>query len=111
MYLARRHARRGAVVLYVAVSLVALASIAALTIDGGLMHDNHRHISASADAAALSAAADLFKRWKTNFGEDKTGTAAAAARAVALANGFPDDGGVNGSVVVNIPPQSGMFVG
>jgi hypothetical protein len=110
MILARRHSRRGAAILYMAVSLVALASIAAVTIDIGMMHDRVRHVSASADASALSGAADLYKYWKTNRGEDPSGTAAAIAKSVAAANGYPDDG-VNGSVVVNIPPKSGPFRG
>src|SRR4029079_9859776 len=110
MMLARRHSRRGAAILYMAVSLIALASIAAVTIDIGMMQDRVRHISAAADASALSAAADLYKYWKTNRGTDPNGTAAAIAKSIALANGYPNDG-TNGTVVVNIPPLSGPFRG
>jgi Flp pilus assembly protein TadG len=96
--------RRGSVTTLVAFCLVVLLGFAALTIDGGLMVDYHQRAQAAADAAAFAAAEDLFRNWQSNQGTDPGGTAAAAAKASAAANGFPNP-------TVNIPPLSGLFVG
>jgi hypothetical protein len=102
--------RRGAVAVLVTVSLVALLSVVALALDGGLLLDDRRRVQAAADAAALAAADDLYLNWQTSSGTDGGGTAAKAARDNAAANGYSNDGPTS-AVTVNIPPTSGNFVG
>jgi hypothetical protein len=121
-----RSARQGTVTVVVAVSMIAILGFVALSLDGGMMLDKRRQTQVAADAAALAACDDLYSRWYTNStsGLDNsisvtigginptsvTGTAKAAAKAAAAANGFAD--GVGGCVVtVNIPPLSGDHVG
>ncbi len=106
--------RRGVVAVKVALCLPLLVSIVALALEGSLMYDNRRRAQATADAAALAAAADLFATYTNAFGSDDgkdlTGSIAAHAKAVAAANGYTDDK-TNTTVTVNIPPQAGDAVG
>jgi Flp pilus assembly protein TadG len=102
-----RH-RRGAVLVLVAVLLVALMGVAALSIDAGNMYQERRKTQIAADAAADAAAVELYTKFEENAGEDVDGQAKASALALAAAHGY----GVSGStstVTVNIPPQSGAF--
>jgi hypothetical protein len=104
--------RTGNVIVLVAVSLVAMLSFAALSLDGGMMIDKRRQSHCAADAAALAAAGELYANWwkngATEQGRDPGGTAQRAALAAAAANGFVDR--VDGCTVeVNIPPKSGPF--
>jgi hypothetical protein len=62
-------------------------------------------VQAAADAAALSAAADLFAHYATNQGTDPQGTAQASALANAAANGFSNDG-AQSIVTVNTSPNN-----
>ena len=105
--------REGTVTVVVAVSMIAILSIVALSLDGGMMLDKRRQIQTASDAAALAGTDDLYARWYTNTtsGLDNTsGTAQTAAQKATKANGF--ENGVNGCVVtVNIPPLSGPFTG
>ncbi|HZT79695.1 MAG TPA: pilus assembly protein TadG-related protein, partial [Gemmataceae bacterium] len=87
-----RGRRRGAVAVLVAVCLTVLMGVVALSIDGGLLLQERRRAQATADAAALAAADDLFKNYNTNLGKDPSGSAAASARTVAKANGYSNDG-------------------
>jgi hypothetical protein len=117
--------RRGGVAVLVALCLVMLMGFVAVALDGGLLLDQSRHVQAVADAAALSAAEDLYLNFVANKGLDPNGTAKAAALGVASAQGYPNNaqaggGGVSGvqvtvpgqsSVQVNIPPLSGPFTG
>src|SRR5437870_5675271 len=102
--------RRGSVLVWVVVGLSVIVGVLAIGLDGGRMMDERRRAQTAADAAALAAAADLYANYVTNQGSDPSGTAAAAARSVASANGYTNDG-VNSTVAVNIPPQSGAFTG
>jgi Flp pilus assembly protein TadG len=103
------HKRRtGAVAVLVAVCLVAIMGVIAIAIDGGMLLDDRRQAQATADAAALAAAADLFKNYATNAGVDVGGTAKASALAYAALNGYNNDGTTN-TVTVNIPPTSGNY--
>lgn len=102
--------RRGAIAVLVAISLIALIGVAAIALDGGLLLDNHRRVQSAADASALAAACDLFNNYASNDGLDPSGTARASALSTAMANGYNNDG-VTSVVTVNIPPQSGNFVG
>ncbi len=101
--------RRGIVAVLVAVSLVAILGVVAIALDAGLLLDNRRSVQASADAAALAAAEDLYANWYTNQGKDPSGTALASALSTAKADGYSNDG-VTSVVTVNIPPLSGLAV-
>src|SRR5207302_11346937 len=95
--------------------LIGLLGVTAIAVDGGLMQDNRRRVQAATDAAALSAAQQLFAEFRaiiaSNYASpDPGGKAAAAALASATANGYTNDG-VHASVTVNIPPKSGPFTG
>jgi hypothetical protein len=92
------------VVALVAVCLCIILGFVAVVVDGGLLFDRQQRVQATADAAALAAADDMFKMWPQNQGLDPNGTAVAAAQAVATANGYPN-------ITVNIPPLSGPFAG
>ena len=105
--------RDGTVAVVVAVSLIGVLSVVALSLDGGMMVDKRRSVQSAADAAALAAADDLYYNWWKSLvpGLDNlNGSAHAAAQNAAKKNGF--ENGVNGCVVtVNIPPLSGPFTG
>src|SRR5262249_28785131 len=102
--------RRGVVIILVALSLVALISIVALALDGGTLLAERRQAQATADAAALAAASDLFYNYWTYSGADVGGTAKAAALAEAASNGYTNDG-TTSVVTVNIPPLNGPYAG
>src|SRR5207249_2591740 len=89
--LAMRHtpARRGTVIVLVAVCLTALLGVVALAVEGGLLMDNRRRAQAAADAAALAAAGELYQHYRVNQGRDD-GSARAGALATAAADGFAD---------------------
>src|SRR5207237_5645836 len=76
-------------------------------LDGGLLQEDRRRTQAAADAAALAAAENLFSNYPKNSGVDNGNKAQARALAIAAANGFNNDGPTN-TVVVNIPPKSGI---
>jgi Flp pilus assembly protein TadG len=100
----RQQRRKGNVVVFVAICLTAVLGFVALALDGGMLLDERRDVQAAADMSALAAAENLYANWQTNQGLDTGGTAAAQATALATANGFSN-------IQVNIPPQSGYFVG
>ena len=58
-----------------------------------------RKSQATADAAALAAAETLFREYPQHYGLDVSGSAANAARSIAAANGFNNDGTTS---VVNV---------
>ncbi len=97
--------RRGMVAVLAALSLVMLIGAAALAVDGGAMLVERRHAQATADAAALAAASDLFLNYPQNNGLDSGGTAATSAQTVATGNGYTNDGTTN-SVTVRVPGQN-----
>ena len=98
--------RSGAVIPLVAIALVAVLGLAALSIDGGNMYRERRNTQVAADAAADAAAMELLAGFPKNGGVDTTDKARRAARALASAHGFGES-----SVVVNTPPLSGAFAG
>ena len=92
-----RHTRRrpGSVVVVAAISLIAVLGALALSLDGGMMLDKRRQVQAAADAAAMSAGAELYARWFSTHGLDTTNKdAEKVARAAATAAGYTN--GVNG---------------
>src|SRR4051812_46599769 len=102
----RTPARRGTVAIIVAVSLVALISFVAVAVDGGLLLHRQREVQSAADVAALSAAENLYLNYRIDQGKDSSGDAALIGKHVAADNGFDS---TNSTVVVNIPPKSGLF--
>src|SRR5262245_61293253 len=87
------HCRRpGAVLVLVLICLTALMAVVAVAIDGGVLLSEKRHAQATADAAALAGAADLYKDLAANAGVDSGGTAKSSALAVAADNGYSNDG-------------------
>src|SRR5688572_19134965 len=106
----QQKSRPGAVAVFMAVCLIALLSVLALTIDGGSLYEKRRQTQASADAAAMAAAIDLYQNYWTNEGDAPENTASDSAFGTAAANGFPKDGS-QADVTVNIPPKSGRYEG
>jgi Flp pilus assembly protein TadG len=86
-------------------SLTLLVSVVALVVDGGSLMEERRHAQATADAAALAAAADLFTNYALNQGTDPAGSAQSSALAYAAANGYDNDG-LQSVVTVRISPQN-----
>ncbi len=102
--------REGKVAVLVALCLTGMVGVVSIALDGGVLLDDQQQLQASADAAALAAATDLYKNYLTNQGADPSGIAAQSAQTTAAANGYVN--GSNGTTVtVNIPPQSGTFSG
>jgi putative Flp pilus-assembly TadE/G-like protein len=100
-----RKPRRGAIVVLIALCLTLILAFVAIAIDGGGLLDLRRQTQATADAAALAAAEDLFWNYPTNKGLDAGGTAVARAVAIAAANGFDNDG-TKSIVTVRESPQT-----
>jgi hypothetical protein len=107
---ARPSPRRGAVAVWLIVCLAVILAILAIGVDGGRMMDERQYAQAAADAAALTAGADLYENYWQNKGGDPSGTAQAAALQSAALNGYSNDG-THSVVTVNVPPQSGPFTG
>ena len=76
---ANRSQRRGAVAVWVAVSLVVLLGVAAISLDGGVLLAERRHAQSTADAAALAAASDMYHNYWAYNGTDSGGTAKQSA--------------------------------
>jgi Putative Flp pilus-assembly TadE/G-like len=91
------------VLVQVAVALSLLMTVLAVTVDLGFLIVERRHAQATADAAALAAAADLYYHWAANSGLDPSGTANSSALGVASANGYTNNG-TTSKVAVNISP-------
>jgi hypothetical protein len=87
-----------------------LLSIVAIALEGGVLLDQRRRVQATADAAALAAAIDLYQNYPTNCGLDLNGTAGQSALTTAAAMGYANDG-TSSVVTVHIPPESGIFAG
>src|SRR5262249_51739382 len=85
---ARPRPRRGVVAVLVALCLTVLLGMLALTVDSGLMQSEGSHAQATADAAALAGASELFASWYeyNNPATQDTVIAQAVARAQAVAN-------------------------
>jgi Flp pilus assembly protein TadG len=101
----RRPFRRGAIVVLVACCLSVILAFVAISIDGGSLLEQRRQAQATADAAALAAAEDLFRKYPQNNGLDADGTAVSRALAIAATNGFSNDGTVS-IVTVRVANQT-----
>src|SRR5262245_57644045 len=102
--------RRGISLVLVVVSLVSIVGVLALSLEGGLLLTERRNAQATADSAALAAAADMYYLWYQNGGADPGGTARQAAFTTASYNGYTNDGTLT-TVTVNIPPLTGDYIG
>ena len=108
--LMQRERRRGTVAVMGAVCMVAVVGILALSLDGGNLLSERQRAQATADAAALAAACDLYDNYWSYSGDDVGGSAKASALATAKANGYANDGKLS-KVTVNIPPAAGDYIG
>jgi len=100
-----RPLRRGAIVVLVAACLTIILAFVAIAIDGGGLLEMRRSAQATADAAAMAAAEDLFRNFPANKGSDVNGTAVTRAKAIAAENGFSNNG-TNSVVTVRVWPQT-----
>ncbi len=98
--------RRGAVIPLVAIALVAILGLAALSVDGGNLYRERRNTQIAADAAADAAAIELLANYSSGGGLDSNSKARAAALDIAAAHGYSGS-----SVTFNNPPLSGSFAG
>lgn len=105
-----RSRRDGHVAVLIGFSMVAVIGMLAISLDGGMLLAERRHAQATADAAALAAAGELYTDYYNYSGYDTNGAGKAAALAAALQNRYSNDG-TNTTVTVNIPPKSGNHVG
>lgn len=88
----RSQARCGAIAAQVAIFLAGLMAVTALSLEMGTLYAERRDVQAAADAAALAAAADLYKNFSTNQGSDPSYSAYNSALATAAANGYAHNG-------------------
>jgi Putative Flp pilus-assembly TadE/G-like len=102
--------RPGGVSVWLVLGLTGILGVLALGMDGGRMQEERRRAQATADAAALAAAADLYENWWTYHGKDHSSSAQNAALKAAAANGYANDG-TTSVVTVNTPPATGTFAG
>jgi Flp pilus assembly protein TadG len=106
----QRQVRRGAVAVYVAVSLAMLLGIVALAIDACHMYDDYRRAQNAADAGALAAATQMTVDWNTPGGQGSLSTAGiASAKTQTAAYGFTD--GQDGVAVNVTQPTTGLPLG
>jgi Flp pilus assembly protein TadG len=92
--------RGGKILVMMAILLPVLCGFAGLVLDSSLLMADYRNLQHASDGAATEAATALY-----NVGTTEAATAAALA-CVQVENGFAD-----ANVVVNIPPQSGLYAG
>jgi hypothetical protein len=100
--------RKGTVAVFTAISLTVVLMVVAVAVDAGMLFAEKRHAQAVADSAALAGAADLYKRYGTNGGQDPSGTAVASAKAIAADNGYADDGTTS---VVDVRAYNATYLG
>ncbi|HEX3315961.1 MAG TPA: pilus assembly protein TadG-related protein, partial [Gemmataceae bacterium] len=93
------------------VCLGVIVSVVAIGLDGGRMMQERRRCQDAADAAAVSAAADMYQTYATSSLPNacRSSSSDAALAATALF-GYTNDQ-TNSIVTVNIPPTSGAFAG
>src|SRR5262245_49352250 len=100
-----RNRRTAAIAVLVAVCLAVILAFVAISMDGGGLLEERRQAQATADAAAMAAAEDIFLNYPRNKGIDTGGNALTKALAIAAANGFANDG-TKSIVTVRTSPQT-----
>lgn len=103
----RRSERRGAMLVFVAVSMVALLGFLAMTLDVGSGNRQRRIAQTAVDAAALAGAAEIYRE---KAGVVNAAVLEAAVHNEASRNGFTD-GAQSTTVVPYWPPVSGPHAG
>jgi hypothetical protein len=93
--------RRGAILLFIAVSLVALMSLLVMAVDAGNIQRQKRIAQNAADAGAQAGAIEIYR--------ERTDSIIASARSEASRNGFTH--GVGGRTVTVTWPNTGTFAG
>ncbi|MDG3004755.1 pilus assembly protein TadG-related protein [Paludisphaera mucosa] len=88
----RPWAKKGAVAVVAALSLIPMLGVMALAIDGGLLLAERRHAQAAADAASFAAIRTYHVVSQAGGDRDPMAAANAAALAYAAANGYSNDG-------------------
>ena len=101
--------RRAQVAVLTAVTMVPVLGAVAFVTDGGVLLDQRRRVQATADAAALAAAVELYRYYPQYGGLDTNGAARAAALDLAARAGYSSANGC--TVEVYIPPSSGLGAG
>jgi hypothetical protein len=94
--------RRGAILVLVSVSMVALIGLLVLSIDGGGLQHQKRIVQTAADAGALAAAIELLR--------NRSDSIVASAKSETSRNGFTDLVGGD-TVSVTYPATGGSFNG
>jgi Flp pilus assembly protein TadG len=107
--------RNGIAAPYVAMCLIVLVGVLALTVDGGVLMSERRHGQSAADVAALAAASALYiedqvRTDPTQMGKDTDGSALTSSHTTSAGNGYVYNGSVT-TAKVNMPPESGPFTG
>jgi uncharacterized membrane protein len=80
--------RRAQVAVLTAVTMVPMLGAVAFVTDGGVLLDQRRRVQATADAAALAAAVELYRYYPQYGGLDASGAARAAALDLAARAGL-----------------------
>lgn len=102
--------RRAAVAVLVAACLTVIVGFVAIAVDGGMLFLELRRARATADAAAMAAATELYEHYPAYHGTDTDShDARRAALRIARRNGFPNSGDTTASV--SIPPATGAYSG
>ncbi len=96
--------RRGVVAVFAAICMVVIVSVVAIVVDSGMVRDRRRHVQASADAAAMAAAIELFNNYLqvSSASSDPGGRARAGALSILQDNGYTPS---NAEIIINIPPR------
>ena len=105
-----KSSERGQALVIVALAIVGLIALTALTVDGGNVYSDRRHAQNAADTAVLATALSMVRN-------NNWSTAQAAGLARAASNGYSDTDASNASssttanVEIYNPPISGSYVG
>lgn len=91
-----RNSEKGQALILIAFAIVGMIALVALAVDGGMAYADRRQAQNAADSAALGA----------GLAKVRGGNLVAEARALALSNGF-DNNGTTNTVAVNNPPGAG----
>lgn len=98
-----KHPERGSILLLTALSMVVLLGITALAVDASFMYTERNRLAAAADAAAKSAAWELWRGGGANI--------QAFANREVVAHGFAPNPGGDTDVTITIPPDDGLHAG
>ncbi len=95
-----RKTEKGQAIILIVFAIVGLIGLTALTVDGGMAYDDHRHAQNAADSAAFAAA----------LANAKSEDLESAALDIAASNGYDNNGTSNIVTVTIVPAPSGTCV-